>query len=199
MSIANYNDLVVAVGNYLARDDLTLRVPEFIALAEAKFNRELRCRQMETRTKLTANILAAEPAYLTLPSDFQTMRTVCLFSVTDKPRLEYLDDDRLKDFRSNVGDLTTQPRYYGIDSATMELVPRPDANYVVEIVYRALIPALTLTTQTNWLITLAPDAYLYGTLLETAPYMKEDPRIEVWAAGLKNALEGLNRLTAEAA
>ena len=199
MSIANYPDLVAAVGNYLARDDLASRVPEFISLFEAKANRELRCRQMETRTTLNANIASPEPAFIALPSDFQTMRSVCVITATDKPRLEFLDDDRIKDYRSNIGDLTALPRYFGLDNSNLELVPRPDANYGVEVVYRKNIPALTSGAPTNWLMTLAPDAYLYGVLLEAAPYMKDDPRIEVWSAGLKMAVDGLNKLTLEAA
>lgn len=199
MTIANYSDLLLEVNNYLARDDLAPRVPEFISLYEAKMNRELRCRQMESRSTITANTGSLEPAYLSLPVDFQSMRSVCLTSAVDKPRLEYLEDDRLKDFRSNIGDLTAQPRFYGLDSSTIELVPRPDANYTIELVYRANIPSLTASNPTNWLMTLAPDAYLYGVLLESAPYMKEDPRIEVWTAGLTAAIQGLNRLTAEVA
>ncbi len=199
MTIASYSDLIAEVGNYLARDDLTARVPEFIMLAEAKFNRELRCRQMESRSTLTTSTLSLEPAYLTLPVDFQTMRSVCLVTATDKPRLEFLGDDRIKDYRSNIGDLTAKPRYFGLYGTQIELVPRPDANYGLELVYRANVPALNAGNPTNWLMALAPDAYLYGTLLETAPYMKEDPRIEVWAAGLKSAIDGLNRLSAEEA
>jgi hypothetical protein len=46
----------------------------------------------------------------------------------------------------------------------------------------------------NWLLTLAPDLYLYGALLESAPYIKEDGRIQTWALGLSTALDGLNNL-----
>jgi hypothetical protein len=48
MSISTYAALVSAVTEYLARDqDTTLiaRIPDFITLAEAKFNRELRVNQ----------------------------------------------------------------------------------------------------------------------------------------------------------
>jgi hypothetical protein len=46
MSLLSYSDLLGAVAEYLARDDLTARIPDFIKLAEAKFNRSLKCRQM---------------------------------------------------------------------------------------------------------------------------------------------------------
>lgn len=198
MSIANYTDLLAVFNDYVARDDLQARFPEFVVLFEAKANRTLRCRQMESRSTTTVDILDAEPAFVSLPSDYQTMRSVCLTSVQDKPRLEFLNDDRIKDYRSNIGDLTAQPRYFGVFGSELELVPTPDQNYVLEMIYRGTVPALTVATPTNWLLTMAPDAYLYGVLLETAPYMKEDPRIEVWAAGLKTAFDGLNGLSADA-
>jgi hypothetical protein len=51
--------------------------------------------------------------------------------------------------------------------------------YTIEMVYRKNIPAFA-TNDPNWLLTLAPDLYLYGALLESAPYIKEDGRIQTW-------------------
>ena len=48
MAISNYTELKTAVANWLDRDDLTDRIPEFIALAESRFNRLLRIRAMES-------------------------------------------------------------------------------------------------------------------------------------------------------
>ena len=49
MAIGTYDELKTAVANWLDRDDLTDRIPEFISLAEARFNRVLRLRSMETK------------------------------------------------------------------------------------------------------------------------------------------------------
>jgi len=49
MAISTYSELQTAVANWLDRDDLTDRIPEFIALAEARFNRVLRLRSMESK------------------------------------------------------------------------------------------------------------------------------------------------------
>ena len=64
------------------------------------------------------------------------------------------------------------------------------------MIYRANIPALSESNTTNWLLTLAPDLYLYGVLLESAPYMKEDERISTWGSGFSTALNDLNNLGA---
>jgi hypothetical protein len=49
MAISTYAELQTAAANWLGRADLTSRIPEFVALAEAKFNRTLRIRDMITK------------------------------------------------------------------------------------------------------------------------------------------------------
>ena len=48
LSSLTYNSLQTAVGDWLARGDLTTNIPDFITLFEAEANRTLRTRQMET-------------------------------------------------------------------------------------------------------------------------------------------------------
>lgn len=195
LSITDYTSLVTTAGTYLARDDLTASIPLFVTLAEAKFNRELRCIQMEKRSTGLVNVLSSEPQYISLPSDFQSMRELRLNGVTGKPRLQYLSNAQADDFITCNSDIAAQPVYFTVFGSELQLMPTPDAAYSLEMKYRAYISALSASNLTNWLITLAPDAYLYGTLLEAAPYMKEDPRIQVWGAGLSSAIDGLNRLS----
>lgn len=196
MAITTYAELCTAVANWLARDDLTDRIPEFITLAEAKFNRELRCSQMETRATATVNTASDEPEFVTLPGDFQTMRRVRLSSVTGKPSLQFISQQHADDIRYCSRDITGQPEYFTVFGDEMELLPTPNDDYVVEMVYRAKLDALS-SNNTNWLLDTAPDAYLYGALLEAAPYTKEDERINTWVGGLKLAIDGLNTLSYE--
>src|SRR5882724_8111709 len=86
--IVNYASLQSAVTEYLARDqDVTLiaRIPTFIQLAEAKFNRQLFVRQMEQRSTALADLGSSEPEFISLPGDFQSMRRVRLSGVAGKP------------------------------------------------------------------------------------------------------------------
>jgi hypothetical protein len=193
MAISSYTELLAAGANWLARDDLTLRLPEFVTLCEAKLNRELFVRQMETRSTTTADTTDDEPEFLSLPSDFQSMRRIRLTGVTGKPLLTFLSSTQMDEFRFKSANTAGQPCYFTIFGDEIELAPTPDQDYAIEMVYRKNIPALA-SNSTNWLLTLAPDAYLYGMLLESAPYIKEDERIQTWAAGFSNAIESLNRL-----
>jgi hypothetical protein len=190
MALANYTDLLDAVAGWLARDDLTSRIPDFVTLAEAKFNRVLLHPQMETRTTLTVDTGAASPELLDLPSDFQTMRSVRLSGVTGKPRLGFMTQTQMDDYRYSIDNVTDQPVYFSITGDQLELAPTPNENYTVQVIYRRNIPSLETNT-TNWLMTLAPDLYLYGSLLEAAPYCQNDERIAVWGLAMQTVLDQL--------
>lgn len=197
MAINTYATLVSAVTEWLARDqDATLiaRIPDFITLCEAKLNRTLFVPQMEQRSTAMVNTASDEPEFISLPSDFQTMRRVRLSSVTGKPRLSFMSQTQLDDYRYSIDNVTDQPVYFTITGTEMELAPTPNEDYTIEMVYRANIPALTASNTTNWLLTLAPDLYLYGVLLEAMPAIKDDGRVALWANGFSTVLNDLNNL-----
>lgn len=197
MSITAYSNLISAATEWLAREQdttLILRIPDFITLAEAKFNRELFVRQMETRSTTTIDITTSEPEFISLPTDFQSMRRVRLSSVTGKPCLEFKSGAQIDSYRYSNGNVSGQPRYFSVMGSEIELAPTPDANYTIEMVYRRTIQPLNVDNITNWLLSAAPDLYLYAVLLESAPYIKEDARIQTWGLGFKTALDGLNQI-----
>lgn len=195
MTIASYSDLQAAVSNWIIRADLTERIPEFITLAEAKFNRSLDIRQMESRATLTVDLNASEPQYLDLPDDFQSMRRICLSNVIGRPTIEYLTPTALYEMRfGTFADDTGQPAFFTIIGDEIELAPLPDQAYTIELVYRQIIPALTDSNTTNWLLTLAPDAYLYGALMEASLFMINDDRVSLWAQEYAAVIEGLTSL-----
>lgn len=195
-TIDSYITLQSTAIEYLGRDQdttLTARVPTFIQMFEAKMNRSLFVPQMEQRSTALVDTTTDEPEFISLPSDFQTMRRVRLSAVTGKPSLEFLTGTQMDDLRYARDNVTGQPTFYTIIGTEMELLPTPNDNYTIEMVYRKNIPALA-SNSTNWLLTLAPDLYLYGTLLEASPYLKNDERIQVWGLGYKTALDDLNML-----
>lgn len=198
-TITDFDSLQTTVVEYLAREgDATLvaRIPTFIQLFEAKMNRDLLVPQMEKRSTALVNLAADEPEFISLPSDFQTMRTVRLNGVAGKPRLQFMTPPQLEDYRYRIGNVPGKPVYFSIFGDEMELAPTPNEAYSLEMIYRANIAPLSDSNTTNWLLLKAPDIYLYGALLESSPYTKEDGRIATWAAGYSMALDGLNTLGA---
>lgn len=196
VGITDYTTLQSAVTEYLARDqDTTLvaRIPTFVQMFEAKMNRTLFVRQMEQRSTTSADTTDNEPEFLSLPDDFQSMRRIRLSGVTGKPCLAFKSGTQMDEFRAFSANVPAQPLYFTIMGSEIELAPTPDQDYAIEMVYRKNVPALA-TNSTNWLLTLAPDLYLYGSLLESAPYIKEDGRLQTWGLLYKTALDDLNGL-----
>ncbi len=85
------------------------------------------------------------------------------------------------------------PEFYSdYDYQHWLIVPTPDANYPVEILYYQQPPLLDDTNQTNWLTDYAPNALLYRTLLEATPFLKNDERIPTWSAMYGQQMQAIN-------
>lgn len=195
--IVDYASLVDTIITYAARDQDTIftgLIPTWIQSTEAKLNRTLFVRQMEQRSTALVDPTVSEPEYIALPADFQSMRRARVSSATCKPPLSFLSGEQMEEFRAMRGNASGFPCYFTIFGNEIELAPTPDSAVTIEMVYRQNIPALSATNTTNWLLTLAPDLYLYGALMEAAPYIKEDARIQTWGTGLSTALTDLNNL-----
>ena len=73
------------------------------------------------------------------------------------------------------------------------MIPAPDSGsaYTGELTYYASIPALSAGNTSNWLLVDSPDIYLYGALLQSAPYLQDDQRLNIWAAIYQRLIEDL--------
>lgn len=167
MAISTYDELVTSIGKWLERDDLTSRIPDFIALAEGQLNRLLRVRQMETRATST---LDAGDEFFAVPNDFLEAKSFSLSDGSCKWDLDPQPDEVLEAATPTSG----KPLKYALVGDSFHVYPTPDRNYPTRLVYYARLPALGPNQQTNWLLTKAPDAYLYGALAHAAPYLEDD-------------------------
>jgi hypothetical protein len=177
--VNTYAQLQSGIADWLMREDLGLVLPGFVRLAEAKINRRLRVRQMITRA-----VSEVECQTLALPDDgLESIRD------TDKGednehRLARLPMD---EYPARI--LTTgQPVTYTIVGRDMHFRKVPKEPTPIEVAYYAMVPALSETRTTNWLLQLWPDVYLYGALMHSATYLKDDSRLPVWEAMFETAL-----------
>ena len=86
-----------------------------------------------------------------------------------------------------------QPLFYAdYDFDHWYISPTPDQNYPVETLYWQLPPMLDDSTQTNWLTDQAPDLLLYATLLDCAPFLKNEEMTATWQAFYDRHLAGTN-------
>ena len=73
----------------------------------------------------------------------------------------------------------------------MYLAPVPDDVYEIRLLYKSKIPSLA-SNGTTWLMTTYPHVYLYATLCEAAPYIKDDNRTAIWEKKYKESIESVN-------
>lgn len=184
-----YATLQTAIADTLNRDDLASQIPTFIMLAEAQMNRDIRHWQMEKRSTATFN-----DRYEPLPVDWlETIR----ISINGKRQLDLASQAKMMDWRETNNNTAGEPRYYAISASQIELFPSPDGDYPATLIYMGKIPALSDTVTTNWLLADAPDVYLYGALLHSAPYLQEDARLSVWQNLYAAGVQALNEASTE--
>jgi hypothetical protein len=162
------------VASWLRRGDLSAEIPSFIALAEAQMNRRLRVRPMATMLSQT---WASE--YAPLPTDFLVERALKVLVNGAAHPLAYLTAGQM-DARTASATRTGRPRFYALYGGQLRLNPVPDGSYAAELDYLQAIPALSDANPTNWLLSSHPDAYLYGALTQSAPFLRADDRLQTW-------------------
>ncbi len=185
MAISNYTELNTAVANWLDRDDLTDRIPEFIALAEARFNRLLRIRAMEE--KQTASTVAGQ-RNIALPAYFIQMRNLQINTSPITP-MQYVTPEIYDRLYGSTG--TGTPQMYTIIADEIQLGPIPSSVQTIEMLFYKKFDSITAVSPTNWMITNAPDVYLYGCLLEAEPFIMNDPRTQLWATAFQQAISDI--------
>ena len=183
MALSTYNELKTSIANWADRDDLTAFIPDFIALAEARFNRELRLRSMEQKD--FADTVGGQSNY-SLPTNYLQMRE---FRLNQEPTisLRYVSPEIFEAWNLGQG----IPKFYTIIANEIRIGPTPAGVYEMEMLFWRKFPALSSTVQANWMISNSPDIYLYGALMEMEPFIQNDERTALWAAGYNRAIETL--------
>jgi hypothetical protein len=97
------------------------------------------------------------------------------------------------EYRQNNNDTAGIPRFYANIGDTIEVFPTPNAEYQMQLQYYAKTPELSASNASNWLLASAPDIYLYGALIQSAPYLNDDARIQTWAALYQSVLDSLQK------
>ncbi|ANI79011.1 phage adaptor protein [Sphingobium sp. EP60837] len=182
-TIGEYDDLVAMVGDWLDRDDLTDRIPEFVALLEARLNRLLR-----TNLQETAAVWAVTDEEYALPDDFRKLRRLNVAG-SAQPLSEVASNDLPQ--WSSFG----QARVYAVEGRYLRFSPAPSAEnpLTLSAVYWRRIPPLGTGQPTNWLLNENPDIYVWGALHQAATYIRDPDAIDTCKAYLDEAIAELQQ------
>lgn len=186
MPLTNYTELKASVADWLNRSDLTNQIADFIAIAESRFQDRLRAREM-----LTRDTLAVSGKYTALPADFLDMESVTVASPFKK--LGLLNNEQMAEQRQKYLDAPGPVTDFAIVGDELEAYPTPGSATTLDIVYFQKLTPLSDAAPTNWLLTKYPDLYLFGALISSAPFLKDDDRFQMWVTAHDSRLEEINQ------
>lgn len=173
--VMTYDSLTNAVLEYLERKDAAVvnAVPTFITLAEFEI-----AEQIKTLGQLQVAEFSVQAVNPVLQKPARWRKTVSMnVNVNGKRQPVLLRKyEYLKSYWPDVLQTGVPVYYADTDWDHWFLAPTPDLPYLMEVFYYERIEPLSSTTQTNWLTRNAPNAMLFGTLLQAMPFLKNDQR-----------------------
>lgn len=181
MAITTYAELQSSIASWLARDDLTAYIPDFITLFEAAAARRLKVRLQESTTTLTPSSGVA-----TIPTDYLGHRRV---TWTGSPihDLSYVAPPIYSGYL-DAG--TGIPTVFTIEGSSLRVAPSDDTDLTFDYYARTAAVSGSL----NWLFTKHPDAYLFGSLCEANAFNKDVDAAGLWKARRDEIFDEISKL-----
>jgi len=189
-AVMTYDSLVADVATYLERTDIATleKIPTFVMLAEQIIASQIKF--LGNLTVQTSQMTADDPV-INKPARWR--KTVSMNITVDGKRQPVLlrRYEYLREYWPDPTN-TDVPKFYTDYDFTHWLVaPTPDVAYNFEVLYYERVQPLDSSNQTNWFTQYAPQALLYGSLLQAMPFLKNDSRVQLWQAMYQQAMQVL--------
>jgi hypothetical protein len=189
-AVQTYDSLVADISSYLERTDAATlqKIPTFIMLAEQIIATDLKF--LGNLNVVQSNMVASQDV---LDKPARWRKTVSMNITVDGQRQPVLlrDYEYLREYWPDPTQTGTPLYYSDYDYTHWLIAPTPDTNYTFEVLYYQRVPPLSSANQTNWFTEYAPQAMLYGSLLQAMPFLKNDERVQLWQAMYQQAIEML--------
>lgn len=175
-ALNDFNSLLAAVQAWLVRSDpdIVANAPIFVALAEARINRDLRIRAQES-----TQVMQTSPGsnLVPLPAGYLQSRRL---TISESPQavLNYLTPEIF--YTKYDPTQTGDPVNHTIEGNNLVLGPTPDQAYTLSMQMYSAFPSLSVANPVNWLIQNYPDIYLFSTLCEAELFLMNDARSARW-------------------
>ena len=185
-AFTSYDNLKTNIADYLARSDLTDKIPMFVSLAEKRLNRDLRLRQTLQQSTYSMDSGFTVPT----PSDFLEMKDIHI----DANPIVNLNFKTVSQFYrlSNVSG-NGVPVNYTLVSDNFVLAPRPTGSSVINMTYYKIPRVLSNENPSNEYLEVCPDLLLYAALVESAPFLMDDARLQTWEALYTRGLTSITK------
>ena len=184
MALSTKAELRASIKSWTKRSDFTdAECDDFITLCESEFNRVIRIPANETRD----TAFAISSGTVALPTGFREFRQININEMGGYA-LKVISPQAAADYFDN--DSSGPPTDYMITGTNLRVFPAPDGAYTADIIYFKAFDALT-DAVTNFIFTDHVGVYLWGSILQSAPFVADDPRIPVWAAKYQDSVRAV--------
>jgi hypothetical protein len=167
-----YDELVTAIRDYMEIDSGVLTdaiINTFILLTE---NRIMRDVDLDVFKKEADTTLNEASRFLAFPTDFLAQRYLLITVNGEQIVLDFRDQSFMKEYWPDSSEQGV-PKYYALfDDTNFYLAPTPDADYVAQLGYIARPAQLSSSNTETWISKNAPEALLYGCLLQAYSFTK---------------------------
>jgi hypothetical protein len=170
-----YDSLTEIVLQYLERRDTAVvnAVPTFITLAEFEIAEQIKTLG---QLQIVESAMTSDNPVLQKPARWRKTVSMNVTVAGKKQPVLLRKYEYLKNYWPDAT-ATDVPLYYADTNWDhWYLAPTPADDYSFEVLYYERISPLSSTNQTNWLTQNAPNAMLFGTLLQAMPFLKNDQR-----------------------
>jgi hypothetical protein len=188
--VMTYDSLTSTVLQYLERRDAAVveAIPTFITLCEFEIAQYIKTLgQMEV---VDANMNIGNPV-IAKPARWRKTVSMTLSNAGSKQPILLRKLEYLNAYAQDVTATGTPLYYADYDFEHWIVAPTPDQAYAFEALCYTRLQPLSSAYQTNWLTQNAPNAMLFGTLKQTAPFLKNDARLALWKQMFDEALAAL--------
>lgn len=182
--ITDYASLVEAVSDWSGRTDIGNRVPMFISMFENQFNRDNNLQQMYISA---GPYTPGSDGAVTLPTDVANWDQFIWSNGGISGVLQIVTPAWAASLDQTTGIV---PRFCYIQNNKLYVVPNGPCS--VTLSYYQQLPALSSVNTTNWLLTSAPEVYLWGSLAQAAVFEQDADHYALWNGKYQEALESLN-------
>lgn len=165
MALGTYEELTAAISEWEERTFTSAKTDEFIALAEAKANRKL---HQDFRRRTSATINTDADGLGVLPTGFVGVSSVLRNLIGSVPLRQVSWDAMIERNPYRVGD---NAGVYALNGTSIKVAPVTDDDFLVK--FASTLTALSTASPVNWLLTLAPDYYLFGCQSAASAYLKD--------------------------
>lgn len=187
-AVMTYDSLVADVASYLERTDTATlqKIPTFVMLAEQIIASQVKF--LGNMTVQTSTMVAGNPV---IDKPARWRKTVSMNITVNGKRQPVLlrRYEYLREYWPDPIQTDTPKFYTDYDYTHWLVAPTPDTAYDFEVLYYERVQPLDSSNQTNWFTQYAPQALLYGSLLQAMPFLKNDSRIQVWQAMYQQAMD----------